>query len=142
MSMRKGQKSSFVPVLETYGPSFSATPENPSYTIDGGYLLHRVVWLRPASFDEVCNCYVTYIKRHYGDKVTDVFDRYALPGTKDIKHMRRSAKTSSVDVAISDNIQSDKSDKKQVCNTTVRVFFQCKQQNCFHSFSLTTPAFG
>jgi len=53
-------------------------------------LLHRVVWPRPASFGEICNSYVTYIKRHYGDKVSIVFDGYAFPGTKDIEHMRRS----------------------------------------------------
>src|SRR6478609_9436364 len=101
--MRKGQKSSLVPVLETYGPSSPSIPEKPCNTLDGGYLLHRVVWPRPASFGEVCNCYVTYVKRHYGDKVCVVFDGYDFPGTKDTEHMRRSIKNSSVDVSISDN---------------------------------------
>ena len=43
VSMRKGQKSSLVPLLETYDPSSPSVPQNPRYTIDGGHLLHRVV---------------------------------------------------------------------------------------------------
>ena len=66
---------------------------------------------------------MTYLKRHYGDNVSVVFDGYTCPGTKDIEHMRRSTKISSIDIAISDNIQRVTSQSEFLSNVNNKVTF-------------------
>ncbi|GBM13489.1 hypothetical protein AVEN_40425-1 [Araneus ventricosus] len=75
-------------------------PENPSYVLDGGDLLHRVHWPSPATYGDVCNAYLDYVNRNYGKNVIVAFDGYEL-STKDVVHMRRAVEKSAarVDVA-------------------------------------------
>ncbi|GBN51729.1 hypothetical protein AVEN_82186-1 [Araneus ventricosus] len=63
---------------------FDAVPELPVdntdnlyFVLDGGSLIHRVVWPKQETFGDVNTTYMSYIKRHYGDEVTVVFDGYA-----------------------------------------------------------------
>ncbi|VEN61594.1 unnamed protein product, partial [Callosobruchus maculatus] len=74
--MRKGSKSSVVTVLVRDSNQSSITPdsEKVSYIIDGGHLLHQVVWRRPATFKQVCEQYSNYIVTHYGSAKI-VFDK-------------------------------------------------------------------
>ncbi|GBM37835.1 hypothetical protein AVEN_50185-1 [Araneus ventricosus] len=62
---------------------FDTVPERPSgntdnvyFVLDGGCLIHRVVWPKQETFGDVYTTYMSYIKRHYGDQVTVVFDGY------------------------------------------------------------------
>lgn len=75
-------------------------PENNTCIIDGGYLLHRVVWNASSTFLELCTKYVQYIQRHYGNDCTVVFDGYDDEGncTKKCERIRRSKLSHSVDV--------------------------------------------
>ncbi|KAJ8866359.1 hypothetical protein PR048_032202, partial [Dryococelus australis] len=61
--IRKGTKSSLVHILDELSPSQKSLPV---YTIDGGHLLHKVVWLRPVTCRQICQQYVKYVKDHYG----------------------------------------------------------------------------
>ncbi|GBN79574.1 hypothetical protein AVEN_74289-1 [Araneus ventricosus] len=48
--------------------------DNLYFVLDGGSLIHRVVWPKQETFDDVYTTYMSYIKRHYGDEVTVVSD--------------------------------------------------------------------
>uniref|UniRef100_A0A8D8YJ99 Uncharacterized protein n=1 Tax=Cacopsylla melanoneura TaxID=428564 RepID=A0A8D8YJ99_9HEMI len=67
-----------------------------SSVIDGGHLLHKVVWSRSTrldTFQTVCRMYVTYVKRRFGSSVTVVFDGYptdvSYQSTKSAERSRR-----------------------------------------------------
>jgi hypothetical protein len=98
--MRKTNKSALASAVESYVAldrcSFSEK-EIELCVIDGGYLLHRVVWPRLVTYQEVIQTYVSYVLRHYGEKAV-VFDGYDEPTTKEIEQARRSAKASSPDI--------------------------------------------
>lgn len=63
--------------------------DNVHYVLDGGALLHRVIWPPGVSYDIICSMYVQYLDRRY-PRATIVFDGYSSgPTTKDCTHMRR-----------------------------------------------------
>lgn len=49
---------------------------NTTYSIDGGYLLHCVVWDREETFRKISDKFVQYIRAHFGQRVTTVFHGY------------------------------------------------------------------
>ncbi|GBO18048.1 hypothetical protein AVEN_70075-1, partial [Araneus ventricosus] len=62
---------------------FDTVPERPVgntdnlyFVLDGGSLIHHVVWPKQETFGDVYTTYMSYIKRHYGDEVTVVSDEY------------------------------------------------------------------
>lgn len=59
-------------------------PENQSYLIDDGDLLHIIHWPRPATFGDVCYAYLDNCNRNYGTNilVRSIIDEYE-PSTKD-----------------------------------------------------------
>ena len=72
--MRKTQKSklydNFKPLTNI--PNVSEC----RYVVDGGFLLHKVVWPPGEMFDTVLNCYVDFVKRYYSANSIIVFDGY------------------------------------------------------------------
>ena len=63
--------------------------ERAHYVLDGGALLHRVIWSCGVSFDTICSPYAQYIGRRY-PRATIIFDGYKDgPSTNDCTHMRR-----------------------------------------------------
>ena len=81
--MRKGTKSTlysaFTPVQsEVMLGSKKCT------VIDGGYLLHKVVWNKTSAvnFGAVCKTYVEYVQRHFGSNAVVVFDGYSDESTQ------------------------------------------------------------
>ncbi|GBM64689.1 hypothetical protein AVEN_3162-1, partial [Araneus ventricosus] len=50
--------------------------DNLYFVLDGGSLIHRVVWPKQETFGDFYTIYMSYIERHYGDEVTVVFDGY------------------------------------------------------------------
>lgn len=58
-------------------------------------------WPRPATYGEVCDGYVRYLRKNYGENVIVIFDGYDTPSTKDAVHMRRaSGKSGTLEVAV------------------------------------------
>ena len=100
-SLRKGNSSFIVTVLDGLAPSGSHPPSEAVYTIDGGHLLHRVVWQQPATYGQICEQYKQYTTKRYG-YARVMFDGYDAPSPKDAEHSRRVA--SSREVLIEDNI--------------------------------------
>ncbi|CAD6231375.1 GSCOCG00012225001-RA-CDS, partial [Cotesia congregata] len=83
--MRKGTKSSlfntFTPVERSSNISTSS-----HFVIDGGFLLHKVIWDRNSSFKDITTKYVKYVQEHFGLSASIVFDGYSddpdVAGTK------------------------------------------------------------
>ena len=61
-----------------------------AYVLDGGALLHRVIW-HGSTFDDVIQQYCEFINSKYG-LCSIVFDGYKKQTTKDHEHLRRSQK--------------------------------------------------
>lgn len=88
--MRKGSKAE---MLKYFDKMCSPLPkqiiENCECVIDGGHLLHRVVWQKPATYADITSQYISYIRHHYGNQITVVFDGYQSNITKQQERLRR-----------------------------------------------------
>ena len=61
------------------------------YVLDGGSLLHRILWQRGTTYSDICEQYTNYLTRKYG-KAIIVFDGYENDmSTKDGAHQRRTS---------------------------------------------------
>lgn len=86
--LRKSSKSVLIKHLQL--TPVSDIPSNVFVIIDGGLLLHCVVWPKLATFEDIFQMYVDYIERKYRENVEIVFDGYENHGTvKDEEHRRR-----------------------------------------------------
>lgn len=121
-SFRKGNKSSFIPVLQALAPCECTLPSQSTYVVDGGYLLHHVVWQRPATYSQICSQYTSYIKEQYGCAHI-VFDGYNVPSTKDEEHSRRAGKSSSRQVIVENQTQASLSQQDFFSNTHNKIEF-------------------
>ena len=62
---------------------------NINYVVDGGYLLHRVVWEKASTYKEILHLYQKYENEHYG-KCAIAFNGYVpVPSTKDHENTKR-----------------------------------------------------
>lgn len=84
VGMRKTNKSTlfkcFKPII------YEMDTSNATYIIDGGFLLHRVIWHQDDTFQCIFNKYIAYLKKHFGSNVIVVFDGYN-DNSKNIKAM-------------------------------------------------------
>ncbi|GBO09407.1 hypothetical protein AVEN_87148-1 [Araneus ventricosus] len=91
--MRKGTKSSlytsFSPITE------DVKPEGSQYVlVDGGHLLHKIVWRQQATFGAIADRYVQYLNNKYGQDIAVIF--YGFPdddkkSTKNYERLQRAA---------------------------------------------------
>ncbi|KYM96907.1 hypothetical protein ALC62_12417 [Cyphomyrmex costatus] len=103
--MRKGTKSSlysaFTPLKDV---QFGV---NHAEIIDGGFLLHKVVWGTVTTFKQICCKYVKYVQDHFGSNVCVVFDGYttdlSVAGTKSCERLRRLRKLRCADFVFDEN---------------------------------------
>ena len=72
--MRKTAKSSFYENFECLSP-IPQINANDIYVLDGGSLLHRVVWQRNILVKEIINKYVRYVEQQYKKAIIE-FDGY------------------------------------------------------------------
>jgi len=87
VGLRAGVKSKIGQVIDEFCKGNSEMPENPTFVLDVGDLLHRVPRPRPVTFGDLCKAYKEYVRRHFGERVV-VFDGYEA-STKDAVHGRR-----------------------------------------------------
>ena len=99
VGMRKSAKSNFLQNLKNHleDPIFEVPSfKNAHYVVDGGFLLHRVVWNKNDAVSEILRRYVEYVKAHYAENTTIVFDGYPCTAnflhTKSAERFRRSRK--------------------------------------------------
>lgn len=74
--------------------------DNTHVVVDGGHLLHTVIWQRNSSVQSIVDAYVTYTLNHFGKNVSVVFDGYpeqesADQSTKSAERFRRYLASSS-----------------------------------------------
>ncbi|XP_072153362.1 uncharacterized protein [Bemisia tabaci] len=88
--MRKGTNSTLYKSFNV-SKNLKLTTENCKFVIDGGYLLHCVIWPRVGTFLDVFNAYVKYVEKHYGLECLIVFDGYEhnADSTKSAERCRR-----------------------------------------------------
>lgn len=101
--MRKTKKAVLYNILK---PTLNNNLQDFDIVIDGGFLLHRVIWLRGSTISTICEAYVNYIYRHYnGKSCTIVFDGYNSSNatTKTAEHRRRYRTKKSVDVKLNED---------------------------------------
>lgn len=92
LGMRKTKKSAIFDFCEINTDELNTT--GGTYIIDGGFLIHRVVWPKESTYKTISDTYVNYVHRHFGSNVVIVFDGYD-DNTNNIKAMeqrRRSSK--------------------------------------------------
>ncbi|GBN64032.1 hypothetical protein AVEN_159133-1 [Araneus ventricosus] len=75
--MRKGTKSS---LFSAFTPTKidAVQGKNNFVVVDGGHLLHKVVWRRNMNFGDIATSYLAYLQSHYRSNVAVVFDGYGL----------------------------------------------------------------
>ncbi|GBL60933.1 hypothetical protein AVEN_169786-1, partial [Araneus ventricosus] len=90
--LRKTRKSVFNYLFSTATDLFLTSA---CYVVDGGFLLHRVLWQTKESFSFILKKYVDYTKKHFTEGTTIVFDDYpedAAKSTKSVESFRRTKK--------------------------------------------------
>nr|CAI5843460.1 unnamed protein product [Callosobruchus analis] len=119
--MRKGTKSA---LMNLFSPADNTKVcGNVCYVIDGGYLLHKVVWRKGERFSVICQRYVDYVSRHFKRNVIIVFDGYsndiAKNNTKSGERLRRVKKLNSPDTLFD----------ASMCVTTTQEQFLSNEKN-------------
>ncbi|KAG1651513.1 Glutamate receptor ionotropic, delta-2 [Nymphon striatum] len=105
--MRKSPKSALAQLLRSKTPLESRLPDDATYIVDGGYLLRVVIWPPNSTYGEICESYVSYTLRHYGNEAIVVFDGYeSAMSTKSAEQKRRATKSSSRDIMIDESMST------------------------------------
>ena len=116
--MRKPTKSSLGNILKSYTEPHANIPGNAVFVVDGGHLLHTVVWPEGGTYRDVCNAYITYTQNHFGGGSTIVFDGYASKNsTKECEHRRRAMKKTSSDIMFDLNMPTTTSQASFLANS-------------------------
>ena len=78
--MRKPAKSALSSTLCNLSPCLGkkSIPSKAIQTVDGGNLLHTVVWNLPCSYGAVYEQYITYVLKHHGPGKPVLFDGYSI----------------------------------------------------------------
>lgn len=67
--MRKTKKSILYDVILTTTNTYNVLDKNIIVVIDGGFLLHRVVWSSTSTYGNIIENYLSYVKGHYGSNI-------------------------------------------------------------------------
>ncbi|GBN93925.1 hypothetical protein AVEN_97861-1 [Araneus ventricosus] len=91
--MCKGTKSSF---YTSFSPiTEDVKPEGSQYVVvDGGHLLHKIVWRQQTTFGAIADRYVQYLNNKYGQDIAVIFDGFPdddKKSTKNCERLRRAA---------------------------------------------------
>ena len=74
--MRKTQKSVLGDILKKFVVHKSTFQDDKVFVLDGGHLLHTVIWPTPSTFAEVWQSYILYVLNNFGAGSAVVFDGY------------------------------------------------------------------
>ncbi|KAJ8888525.1 hypothetical protein PR048_008016 [Dryococelus australis] len=103
ISMRKTATSPLAMILKSCDVTSENISADRKVVVDGGDLVHALVWPRRATFDQICEAYVTLVQKHFSLTATVVFDGDDKCSTKGDEWRRRSAGRSSTDLSIAAN---------------------------------------
>ncbi|GBM71637.1 hypothetical protein AVEN_255521-1 [Araneus ventricosus] len=117
--MRKGTKSS---LFSAFTPTKidAVQGKNDFVVVDGGHLLHKVVWQRNMNFGDIDKSYLTYLQTHYGSNVAVVFDGYPSDmngkSTKSAERIRRANLHSSHEIIFNEGTCPEISQEQFLAN--------------------------
>lgn len=101
--MRKTQKSAFY-------SNFTSINEIPTtnytHVVDGGFLLHKVVWESNLKIGNIVSRYVSYVMRNYASNSFVIFDGYPenyITSTKSVERSRRHMKNIGREITFNNN---------------------------------------
>jgi len=93
------------------------------FVVDGGCLLHRVVWAQTGTYHDIIKQYLSYVQKHYGFACTIVFDGYGNgPSVKDHEHVEIATK-SSPDIDVNEHNPAYKSQTAFLMNENKKQAF-------------------
>ncbi|GBM41879.1 hypothetical protein AVEN_262726-1, partial [Araneus ventricosus] len=121
-------------------------PEGSKYVVvDGGHLLHKIVWRQQTTFGAIADRYVQYLNNKYGQDIAVIFDGFPddnRKSTKNCERLRRAANFSP-DQAVEDADLT-------IVNTAISVAPRCDYvrvvEDCIgidtHGCDITSALFG
>lgn len=122
--MRKTQKSSLFQIFEKHLVKFLNDNENIAlqgrlfYFIDGGFLLHKVVWQPNSTYEQIYDQYAKYISAHYGRACHIIFDGYSDQlSTKIQEQTRRAGSAPCPEIIFEDSMVTNVSQSKFLTNS-------------------------
>ena len=142
--LRKTDKSALAKELNKQVDTAIPVPPCNMHVLDGGCLLHRVVWPKSATYLDVMNAYLGYIRRHYSSCVV-VFNGYGSgPSIKDSEHTQRNTLLTPA-VSIEQHMPAYRSQSAFLMNTRnkqgfVELLVQHLQDNAIAAFQAKDDA--
>ncbi|GBM01837.1 hypothetical protein AVEN_218958-1 [Araneus ventricosus] len=124
--MRNGTKSS---LFSAFTPTKidAVQGKNNFVVVDGGHLLHKVVWHRNMNFGNIVKSYLTYLQTYYVSNVAVVFDGYPSnvngKSTKSAERIRRANLHSSHEIIFNEAICPEISQEQFLANERNKVRF-------------------
>lgn len=123
--MRKTAKAALYGIFQAESDcNINLKSENCICVVDGGFLLHRVVWQQRATFAIICQSYVKYfLETHFGSNAVIVFDGYQNTNisTKRMERQRRNTKKKCADIMFDKNTLVSTSQEKFLSNESNRM---------------------
>ncbi|GBN92227.1 hypothetical protein AVEN_251499-1 [Araneus ventricosus] len=115
----------FYNIFDTVQERPVGNTDNLYFVLDGGSLIHRVVWPKQKNFGDVYTTYMSYIKKHYGDEVTVVSDGYteSSVNTKVVERQRRKMKRTSREIIFNESIVFLDPQRQFLSNLANKEFF-------------------
>jgi len=95
-----------------------------TYIIDGGFLLHRVIWQQNDTFHCIIDRYVDYIQGYFGSNIIVVFNEYNSnsKNIKALEQLRRTAALSgSFEVIFEETMHVTMSQKNFLANRSNKI---------------------
>ncbi|XP_052758830.1 uncharacterized protein LOC128202453 [Galleria mellonella] len=114
IGMRKTNKSILYSLFETQ--DIVINKEASVYFIDGGMLLYRVKWPSKCNYADVFDSYISYLKNHFGNNITVVFDCYDRESNKASERNRRALKVASKEYQFTKDMPANISQDKFLSN--------------------------
>lgn len=99
-NLRKGTKSQLLQELDKIHIPENTPQTDTVYVIDGGFLLHKVSWQRPATYNEIFLQYVNYVIHNYNRNCVIVFDGYDQEALSTKESLQRCRSKGSVEISI------------------------------------------
>ncbi|KAJ8896673.1 hypothetical protein PR048_002018 [Dryococelus australis] len=96
--MCKTVKSAFLQLFSSTTTEENCTNDPRRIVIDGGHVLHALVWLRPATYGQTADAYLEFVQKHYRVSAIVVLHDCIVRSTKSQKHFRRASKRTSAEI--------------------------------------------
>lgn len=140
--MRKTKKSALFQIFEKLLSNVDVVAPSGRcfYFIDGGWLLHKVVWQPDFTYTQIYSQYEQYIFRHFGRGSHIVFDGYSdRLSTKKQEQNRRTGSNSCVDLLFEDYMTPNVSQAKFLTNAKnkSRLIQRLSRVLLDHGYSIT-----